>query len=177
MERYNTPTLMDGLANYISGYVDGEGCFSVSFSKRPKLLMGWEVKPSFAVGQNYDRREVLDLMMEYFNCGFMRRDYGDKTLKYEIRSLNELLTKVIPHFEKFPLKSSKQKDFLLFAEICKRMEKFKHREKNGFKEIVELAYRMNGSGKRKYSKDVLCNPSEEDIVYASMKIEGKSAPQ
>src|SRR3989338_4727524 len=94
MRNYNTPTLKRELGNYISGYVDGEGCFSVSFSQREKLRIGWEVKSSFAVGQNYDRREVLDLMMEYFNCGSMRRAYADKTLKYEVRSLQELLEKI-----------------------------------------------------------------------------------
>lgn len=155
MRHYNTPTLKREFANYISGYVDGEGCFCVSFSKRAKLKIGWEVKPSFAVGQNFDRRQVLDLMMEYFGCGFMRRDYADKTLKYEVRSLDELLTKVIPHFISFPLKSSKQNDFLLFAEICKRMKRQEHLEVRGFKKIVELAYQMNGSGKRKNSKDVM----------------------
>ena len=156
MRNYNTPALKRELGNYISGYVDGEGCFSVSFSKREKLRIGWEVKSSFAVGQNYDRREVLDLMMEYFNCGFMRRDYADKTLKYEIRSLRELLEKVIPHFKKFPLKSSKQKDFLLFAEICERMKQKEHLAVKGFRKIVRLAYQMNGSGKRKHSQaDVL----------------------
>ena len=90
IERYNTPTLVRELANYLSGYSDGEGCFSVSFSKRPKLTIGWEVKPSFAVGQNFDRRQVLDLMMKYFGCGFMRRDYADKTLKYEVRSPSQI---------------------------------------------------------------------------------------
>src|SRR3989344_3390620 len=133
MKNYNTPTLKKELANYISGYVDGEGCFSVSFSKREKLRIGWEVKPSFAVGQNFDRREVLDLMKEYFNCGFLRRDYADKTLKLEVRSLEELLTKIIPHFESFPLKSSKQKDLVLFVEICRRMEKLEHQTIEGFR--------------------------------------------
>jgi predicted Ser/Thr protein kinase len=155
MRHYNTPTLKRDLANYISGYSDGEGCFSVSFSKRNKLNVGWEVKPSFAVGQNFDRRQVLDLMEEYFECGFMRRDYADKTLKYEVRSLEKLLSKVIPHFYSFPLKSSKQKDFLLFAEICRLMKNQKHLEVKGFRKIVELAYKMNGSGKRKYSKSEL----------------------
>lgn len=145
------PALIRELQNYISGYVDGEGCFSVSFSKREKLRIGWEVKPSFCIGQNFDRREVLDLMKEYFNCGFMRRDYADKTLKFEIRSLEEILDKVIPHFKSFPLKSSKQKDFVLFAEICKRMKNQEHQTIEGLRRIVELAYRMNGSGKRKYS--------------------------
>ena len=159
IENYNTPTLKRELGNYISGYVDGEGCFSVSFSKREKLKIGWEVKPSFAVGQNFDRREVLDLMKEYFDCGFLRRDYADKTLKYEIRSLDELLTKVIPHFLSYPMKTSKQRDFLLFAEICRRMKNSEHLEIESFKHIVDLAHQMNPSGKRKYSKQMLIGSS------------------
>ena len=155
LRHYNTPTLNREIGNYISGYTDGEGCFSVSFSKRPKLKMGWEVKPSFSVGQNYDRREVLDLMKEYFKCGFMRRDYSDKTLKYEIRSLEELLNNIVPHFQKFPLLSSKNKDFLLFAEICGQMRNFEHRNLRGIKKIINLAYKMNGSGKRKYSQKAI----------------------
>ena len=149
MKGYNTPALRRELANYISGYVDGEGCFSVSFSKREKLRIGWEVKPSFCVGQNYDRREVLDLMMDYFGCGHIRRDWGDRTLKYEIRKAEDLLTKVIPHFLKFPLKSAKQKDFLLFAGICHEMKSLKHHNIRGLRAILKSAYKMNGSGKRK----------------------------
>ena len=149
MNSYNTPALRRELANYISGYVDGEGCFSVSFSKREKLRIGWEVKPSFCVGQNYDRREVLDLMMSYFNCGHIRRDWGDRTLKYEVRKLDDLLNKVIPHFEKFPLKSAKQKDFLRFAEICRQMKSLEHHKIRGLRTILKNAYEMNGSGKRK----------------------------
>ena len=153
-KNHNTPALKREDAIYISGYTDGEGCFCVSFSKRPhNIKVGLEVKPSFAIGQNYDRREVLDLIQSYFGCGFMRRDYGDKTLKFEVRSLDDLLDKVIPHFVEFPLKSAKQRDFLLFAEICKRMKRLEHLESGGLKKIIKLAYQMNGSGKRKYAEE------------------------
>ena len=50
------------LGSYISGYVDGEGCFTVSISPRPTLLAGWEVRPSLSVSQNGDRAEVLLLI-------------------------------------------------------------------------------------------------------------------
>ena len=92
---------------YISGYTDGEGCFSVSFLKRQKLTIGIETRPSFSVSQNEDRAEVLFLMQDHFTCGHMRRDYSDKTLKYEVRKLDDLLTKVIPHFRKYPMLSGK----------------------------------------------------------------------
>ena len=54
------------LGSYISGYIDGEGCFTVSISPRPTLLAGWEVRPSLSVSQNGDRAEVLLLIQRYF---------------------------------------------------------------------------------------------------------------
>ena len=91
------------ISSYISGYVDGEGCFTVSFSPRSKLRVGWEVRPSFSVSQNADRAEVLAAIREYFGCGWLRPGRSDRTLKYEVRDLADLLTKVIPHFERQPV--------------------------------------------------------------------------
>ena len=140
------------IQEYISGYVDGEGCFSVSFSKRDKFLVGWETKPSFSVSQNEDRAQPLFLMQQVFKCGFIRRDYSDKTLKYEVRSLDDLVNKIIPHFKKYPLLSAKQKDFNLFKKVCFLMQKEMHKNKTGLSKIISLAFRMNLSGKRKYTK-------------------------
>jgi hypothetical protein len=140
------------IQEYVSGYVDGEGCFSISFSKREKFLVGWETKPSFSVSQNEDKAQILFLIQKVFKCGFIRRDYSDKTLKYEIRSLDDLIHKVIPHFEKYPLLSAKQKDFKFFKQVCLLMQRNLHRNKNGLQKIINLAFMMNPSGKRKYTK-------------------------
>ncbi len=153
------------LAEYISGFVDGEGCFSVSFSKRPRFIVGWETKPSFSVSQNHDRAEVLHLIQKHFNAGFMRRDFSDRTLKYEVRRLDDLIEKVIPHFEKFPLLSGKQKDFLLFKKICLLMKDDHHTSLQGLKKIVPLAFKMNASGRRKYTKQDII-----DCAMSQMKI-------
>ena len=148
------PTLKKkrNIQEYISGYVDGEGCFSISFSKREKFLVGWETKPSFSVSQNEDRAQILFLMQKIFKCGFIRRDFSDKTLKYEVRSLNDLIRHIIPHFEKYPLVSDKQKDFEFFKKVCLLMQKQLHKNKNGLGKILNLAFQMNPSGKRKYTK-------------------------
>lgn len=140
---------------YISGYTDGEGCFSVSFLKRERLTIGIETRPSFSVSQNEDRSEVLYLMQDYFQCGHMRRDYSDKTLKYEVRKLDDLLTKVIPHFRKYPLISGKQKDFERFAQVCELMKEDGQHTKVGLRNIVKTAFKMNPSGKRKYTQTEL----------------------
>ena len=82
----------------------------------------------------------------------MRRDFSDKTLKFEVRSLNDLIRKVIPHFDKYPMVSNKQKDFQLFKQVCFLMHKELHKEKRGLQKIMNLAFQMNPSGKRKYTK-------------------------
>jgi hypothetical protein len=129
--------------SYISGYVDGEGCFTVSISPRPTILVGWEVRPSLSVSQNSDRSEVLLLIQHYFGCGTIRTDRSDRTLKWEVRSLPLLLARIIPHFDRYPLLSSKRGDFDLFAHICKRMASKEHLMRSGLQDIVRMAASMN----------------------------------
>lgn len=157
IKNHYTPTSLvedkRNLAEYITGYADGEGCFTVTFNKKPKALLKWEFRPSFSVSQNENRRQVLDLMQKYFECGYIRRDYSDKTVKFEVRDHSDLINKIIPHFEKFPFLSSKQHDFELFKAICIIVNRKAHLTKNGFVRILNLAYQMNGSGKRRRTKE------------------------
>ena len=138
------------MPSYLSGYVDGEGCFTVSIAPRPTLRVGWEVRPSLSVSQNADRNEVLLEIQRYFGCGTLRPDRSDKTVKWEVRSLPLLLERIVPHFRRYPLQSGKQRDFELFADICERMARGQHRSVPGLAEIVRLAGMMNPSGKRGY---------------------------
>ena len=148
------------LPSYISGYVDGEGCFSVSIAPRPTLRVGWEVRPSLSVSQNGDRSEVLLAIQHHFNCGTLRPDRSDRTLKWEVRSLPLIGERVIPHFRTYPLISGKRQDFEAFADICERMVRGEHREPEGLKEIVRLAGEMNPSGKRGYLPEVILESLE-----------------
>jgi len=142
------PTDLD---SYISGFVDGEGCFCVSFQPSDRHLLGWEARPSFSVSQNADRAQLLYVLQKRWGCGFIRPDRSDKTVKFEVRNLCDLVETVLPHFERCPLLSSKQADVGFFSEICHRMNRGEHRTTEGFRTIVEAAIRMNLSGKRKYS--------------------------
>jgi hypothetical protein len=143
------------LSAYISGYVDGEGCFTVSIAPRATLLVGWEVRPGFSVSQNGDRAEVLHAIKTYFGCGSIRPDRSDKTLKWETRRLEDLLEHVIPHFERYPLLSSKGYDFDRFASVCRLMAAGAHSSRDGLAEIVELVSGMNPSGRRRYAAEAI----------------------
>jgi LAGLIDADG endonuclease len=156
------------LSAYVSGYADGEGCFTVSISPRSKLRAGWEVRPSFSVSQNGDRAEVLYAIQALFGCGSIRPDRSDKTLKWETRRLEDLLEQVVPHFERWPLMSGKQRDFEHFAAVCRLMAEGEHRGREGLIRIVELARGMNPSGKRRYDASAVLEQLQgEGIVCAS----------
>ena len=78
---------LERFCSHLSGFVDGEGCFSLSFRKRSKLSLGIEVTPSFAIGQKKTKQNYLFLekIREFFAGGAIRDD-GRGCYKYESRS-------------------------------------------------------------------------------------------
>ena len=141
--------------SYIAGFVDGEGCFSVSFNKRAKFKTGIEVRPSFALAQNRKSLRVLQRIKAYFGCGAIRFSKSDQTYKYEIRSIKDLRTKIIPHFQKYQLQTTKAKDFDNFEWICRQIAESKHLHRPTLEQIIVRAYQMNSAGKRRYDQQEL----------------------
>jgi hypothetical protein len=143
------------LQSYITGFVDGEGTFSVSFCHRTKFKTNIEVRPSFSISQHKRNLEILKEIKEYFGVGAIRFSKRDQNYRYEVRAINDLVQKVIPHFQKYPLRTSKVRDFLLFVEICKLVSANHHLNADYLEKIINKAYQMNESGKRRYSKSKL----------------------
>ena len=149
----NKKTSMEG--SYITGFVDGEGCFMISFNKREKLVTGIEVRPSFSIGQNKRNLKILELIRDYFGCGAIRFSKKDQCYKYEVHSIGDIRNKIIPHFKKYPLMTSKKADFQIFADVCDMIAASKHLNHKYLEVIIEKAYQMNESGKRRYTKEQL----------------------
>ncbi len=146
---------------YVTGLVEGEGCFSVSFSLRSKLKVKIETRPSFSISLNKRNLELIKDLKNFFGCGGIRFSKSDRTYKFEVRSISDLLKKVIPHFDEYPLVGEKKKDFEIFKKICTMVRSNLHLSKKHLSEIIQLAYCMNASGKRKYKKEYLLRILEE----------------
>jgi len=144
-----------GIESYLTGYADGEGCFCVTFNRSNRHKLGWEIRPSFSVSQNMDKSEVIALFKDYFGCGSIRRDRSDKTVKFETRSVSDIVEKIIPHFEKHTLISAKRKDFQVFARICKKLYKQEHLMPKGFNEIVKLSCNLNQSSQKRIPRNAI----------------------
>jgi hypothetical protein len=54
---------------WIVGFVDGEGCFSVSIFKNLTSKSGYQVFPEFVVTQGAKSLNVLEELQNFFECG------------------------------------------------------------------------------------------------------------
>ena len=137
------------LDGYISGYVDGEGSFSVVVNRNPSCKSGYQLVPEFHVSQNGDRAQVLDLIQQRLGgCGYIKRNgLRDRALVFVVRRRSDLLERVIPFFERSPLLSPKHADFEKFASIVRAMDAGHHGSPAGFLELLETAVSMNGNGR------------------------------
>ena len=132
---------------YVTGFTEGEGSFYVGILPR-KMNQGFEVRPSFSLSQNEKDKELIETLIDFFGCGFVRYSKSDQTFKYEIRSLEDLQSKIIPHFEKYQLRGRKQQDFITFKKVIEIMKINKHLEKEGLKQITILALSMTKNPRR-----------------------------
>ena len=136
------------MAWWICGFVDGEGCFSVSLIRNKTTSLGWQVFPEFVVTQGMKSRSSLELIREYFGCGQIyqntRHDnHREPLLKYCVRSQEDLREKIIPFFQKYSLQTSKKNDFELFAQLLQMMKEGTHKNHQGQKEIAKIIQLMN----------------------------------
>jgi hypothetical protein len=159
---------VEQLGNYIAGFVDGEGSFHIAVHRHPTVKCGWQMIPEFHVSQRGESKIVLDLIRETLQCGYVKENHRtnprDTTWVYVVRAHQDLMNKVIPFFERFSLRTAKQFDFLKFSQVVNGIAVGKHKSREGFEELLQIAFSMNCSGayRKRSIKEILdsLEPSE-----------------
>ena len=137
--------------SWVVGFVDGEGCFSVSIHQNPyvRRTRGWQIQAVFHVYQHEDHRAVLEELVAFFGCGRVRsKGPNSSVLTFAVSALPDLEQRILPFFEQHPL-VIKQRDFERFASIVRSVRRKEHLQPDGFERIVRLAYAMNANGKQR----------------------------
>jgi LAGLIDADG endonuclease len=132
---------------WIVGFVDGEGCFSVTIQKATTAT-GWQVFPEFVVTQGEKSLQALHDLQEFFGCGkvFINRRYDnhrEQLYRFCVRSVADLREKIIPFFREHQLRTAKRDDFNKFIRVLELMAERKHLSSVGIIEIATIAQTMN----------------------------------
>ena len=128
-------------SRWVSGFVDGEGCFHVSINKIPKMSIGWQVLPEFRIVQHERDESVLKELQQFFGAGKVVTNHGARK-ELRIRKLNDLRN-VVLFFKQHQLRTEKKKNFEIFAKILELMEHKKHLTVEGLTDIANLCWSMN----------------------------------
>jgi hypothetical protein len=134
-------------AQWVVGFVDGEGCFYVGVNAQPEMKAGYQVLPEFTVVQHKRDVQLLYALKQFFGCGVVRQNHGDR-MAYRVRGAEHLLERIVPFFERHPLKTKKHLDFLKFRQVLIMMQRNEHLTLEGIEKIRQIASEMNTGRER-----------------------------
>ena len=126
---------------WVTGFVDGEGCFHVSVTQNKNYKLGWRPRQHFLITQHVRDRALLERIRNVLGVGKIFRN-SPQTLQLKVESLKELEA-VINHFDQFPLFTQKRSDFRFFRKVYWKVKLKEHLTPEGFIKIVAIKAAMN----------------------------------
>jgi hypothetical protein len=147
--------------DWISGFIDGEGCFNISITKHPQVKVGYNVQLKMHVTQHIKSVNALYAIKEYFGCGSMvvHNKLADR-MRYQITAIAEIRHVLIPFLEEHPLLTSKFLNYLDFKKAVDLVSNKKHLTLEGIEQLRILAKGMN-TGRTFDQKWVFCQENSK----------------
>jgi hypothetical protein len=99
--------------NWVTGFVDAEGCFSIIIGRSNAPAAPLKVRASFEINLHEKDKEILYKIQSFFGVGAVYHRLDRKISVYKVTNINYMNNVIIPHFTKYPLISKKGADFLL----------------------------------------------------------------
>ena len=134
--------------NWISGFVDAEGCFSV-IVEVSKIKF---VSVSFEINLHEKDIDILYKIKKFFGVGDVYRRSDKKIVRYRVTNINYIKHYIIPHFLHYPLISKKWADFLLWSKVVEIIFNKNHLTEEGFLKILSYYASINRGVSKKVFK-------------------------
>lgn len=128
--------------NWITGFIDAEGCFYVSLSRRKNSKDSWRVQACFQIMLHIKDKDLL-LNIKSFFSEIGDVSYSKNVAIYRVQKLHDIINIIIPHFNKYLLITQKQSDFILFKDIVYLINNKAHMNKEGLIKILSLKASLN----------------------------------
>lgn len=129
---------------WLTGFVDGEGCFHVKLRKSSAYTSGYQTSLYFSISQHSRDELLLSKLITYLDCGVIEkvstRPDGAVFIVYKF---SKIFNNIIPFFDKYPLQGSKLLDYKDFCNIVSLMQKKSHYTVEGLNNIRLIKSGMN----------------------------------
>jgi len=126
---------------WITGFCDAESSFVITLQENVKYKTGWKVEARFQIGLHEKDLGILELIQSYFGVGTIVKQ-GKNNVEYRV-SRSQDLSKILDHFDKYPLITQKNGDFILFKQAIALINNKEHLTTEGFKKLVAIRASLN----------------------------------
>jgi hypothetical protein len=126
---------------FITGFTNGEGCFGLYIYRNAALKIGWYTFLDFKITLHVKDRNILEQFKKYFGVGVISK-HGKNLCNYSIKSIKDIQM-VINHFDTFPLKTNKLKDYKFFKKAYYIIKNKEHLTKQGLEKLILIKSSMN----------------------------------
>lgn len=127
--------------NFISGFIDAEGCFHISIVNSESNKEGKSVRVIFQISLHEKDKALLNQIKDYFGVGKVI-DRGDNVHYYQVTSIRDLMV-IKTHLDKYPLITQKRVDLELFKKVIDLIINKEHLTKEGLVQIINIKASMN----------------------------------
>lgn len=137
--------------NWISGFVSGDSTFCVSIEKSDENKIGSRVRLIFGTCLHIRDKELLIGIANYFNIlkknlvesKYIYDSATRETSLLQIKNNSDIINKVIPFFDQYPILGVKSLDFSDFKKVAELIKNKEHLTESGFSEIIKIIEQMN----------------------------------
>lgn len=156
--------------DYLTGFVDGEGCFSLSIYKQGKNLTGWQVKPIFSISLHNKDIKLLEAIQRTLKTGKIYK-HGVDSIQYRVSSLKNLQI-ITDHFDSYPLITQKRADYLLFKQAITIIKNKEHSSIEGLLKLVGIKATLNWGLSDKFKESFpLAKPvARPSVIYNYLNV-------
>ena len=128
---------------FVTGFTDAEGCFMLTIRKAPRQTLGWQIEANFIINLHKRDVELLKDIQTFFGGVGRISKERNGCIDFTISSLNQIITQVIPHFDKYSLITHKRADYLLFKQAIMIMQRGEHLTVSGLEAIINIRATLN----------------------------------
>lgn len=127
---------------WLAGFTSAEGCFFVDIQKATTNI-GKTACLKFQITQHSRDTLLLTSLIDYLGCGRYSKLGNRLAGDFIVTRFKDISGVIIPFFEKYLIKGSKQKDFKDFKEVALLISNKAHLTSQGLEKICKIKVGMN----------------------------------
>lgn len=129
--------------NWIAGLTSGDGCFHISIRNSPTTKWGKSVVLKFHIVQHSKDIELMEMLISTLGCGRIELRLNQSAVYFVVTNFKDVFEKIIPLFNKYPIKGVKALDFADFKKVLGLMHNKEHLTEQGLSKIQSIKLSMN----------------------------------